>query len=301
MTARNDEHPGPPWRHGVAARRELLAAGEKPAAIQARIEAGRYLRLHEGVYAIGHADLTVAGRRRAAVLACGARAVLSHRSAAGAWGIRPDGGSRWDVTVRSASRVRPDAPVKAFRHPTLRDEEVTALDGIPTTTVARTLLDLAALVPAHHLRRAVERADDAGLFDLTALRATLDAHPRRPGRRRLLTLLAELRDHDLARTRSDVEAAFLQLCVDHGLPRPQVNRTNNGREHDFTWPAHDLIVEVDGYAFHRSRKAFANDRARDRDALRRGRRVARFTAVEVVSAPTVVAHELEALLKLNYA
>jgi len=117
MTARDDEHPGPPW---------------------------------------------------AVVLACGADAVPSHRSAAGAWGIRPDG---------------------------------------PTTTVAHTLLNLAAVVPAHHLRRAVERAEDAELFDLAALQATIDAHPRRPGRRRLVALLAELREHDLARTRSDVEAA----------------------------------------------------------------------------------------------
>jgi very-short-patch-repair endonuclease len=299
MTARNDEHPGPPWRHGVAARRELLAAGEKPAAIQARIEAGRYLRLHDGVYAIGHADLTVAGRRRAAVLACGARAVLSHRSAAGAWGIRPDSGSRWDVTVRSASRVRPDAPVRVFRHPTLADAEVADLDGIPTTTVSRTLLDLAAIVAPHHLRRAIERANDLELFDLTELLATIDAHPRWPGRRRLLALLADAADHDLARTRSDVEAAFLQLCLDHDLPRPQVNHIENGIEHDFAWPGHDLVVEVDGYAHHRSRRAFQRDRTRDREALRRGRRVARFTAVEIVSAPQAVAVELRLLLHLT--
>src|SRR3954471_5153352 len=90
---------------------------------------------------------------------CGPTAVLSHRSAAGAWGIRPDGAARWDVTVRKASAVAPDAPVRVHRHPTLRDEEVAERDGIPTTTVARTLLDLAAVVAPHHLRRAVERAD----------------------------------------------------------------------------------------------------------------------------------------------
>ncbi len=268
-------------------------------AIEHRIGSGRYLRLYEGVYAIGHAELTVYGRRRAVVLACGRRAVLSHRSAAGAWGLRPDGGTKWDVTVRRASAVRPAAPVRVFRYPTLRDDEVVDLDGVLTTTVARTLLDLAAVVPAHHLRRAVERAEHLELFDLTAVTRTLAAHPRQPGRRRLLDLIGDLRDHGTPRTRSDVEAAFLQLCLDHDLPRPQVNRINNGAERDFRFPEHNLIVEVDGYTYHRGRRAFANDRARDREALRRGQRTARFMAGEIVSTPTAVAQELEALLNLT--
>jgi very-short-patch-repair endonuclease len=297
MTSRTDEHPGAPWLHGVASRRQLLAAGQASTAIQARIAAGRYVRLYEGVYAIGHADLTVAGRRRAIVLACGEGAVLSHRSAAGAWGLRPDGAARWEVTVRKASRIRPAAPVRVFRHPSLCDDEITALGGLPITTVARTLLDISALVPAHHLRRAVEEADRLTLFDLAAVRATLAAHPRQPGRQRLVTLLGDLERHGLEQTRSDVEAAFLQLCLDHDLPRPRVNRASDGREHDFTWPG--LVVEIDGFAYHRTRRAFREDRVRDRALLRVGLRVARFTASEVTSAPAAVAEELGALLKLK--
>jgi very-short-patch-repair endonuclease len=299
MTAQNDERPGPPWVHGVAARFELLAAGERSAAIQARVESGRYLRIYDGVYAIGHADLTLYGRRRAIVLACGRRAVLSHRSAAGAWGLRPDGGTKWEVAVRRASGVRPAAPVRVYRYPTLNDDEITDLDGVPTTTVARTLLDLAAIVPAHHLRRAIERAEQLELFDLPAVTQTLAAHPRQPGRRQLLDLIADLQDHGLPRTRSDVEAAFLQLCLDHDLPRPQVNRINNGAERDFRFPDHNLIAEVDSYTFHRGRRAFADDRARDRDALRRGHRTARFTVKEIASTPAAVARELRALLNLT--
>jgi hypothetical protein len=299
MRGRDDERPGVPWVHGVAARFELLDAGVGRRAIEHRIESGRYLRLYDGVYAIGHADVTVYGRRRAIVLACGRRAVLSHRSAAGAWGLRPDGGTKWDVTVRGASAVRPAAPVRVFRYPTLRDDEVADRDGVPTTTVARTLLDLAAIVPAHHLRRAVERAEQLELFDLTAVTRTLAAHPRQPGRRPLLALIDDLRDHGVPRTRSDVEAAFLQLCLDHGLPRPQVNHIENGAEQDFRFPAHRLIVEVDSYTFHRGRRAFTNDRARDREALRRGQRTARFTAAEIASTPTAVAQELRALLNLT--
>jgi very-short-patch-repair endonuclease len=270
-------------------------------AIQHRVTSGRYLRLYEGVYAIGHADLTVGGRRRAIVLACGEGAVLSHRSAAGAWGLRSDGGATWEVTVRRASRVAPNAPVRVYRHPSLRDDEVTALDGIPITTVARTLLDLAAVVPKHHLRRAIEAAEQQQLLDLAPLHRALAAHPRRAGRRRLLTLLDDLEQHGTERTRSDVEAAFLQLCLDHHLPRPQVNRTSDGREHDFTWPDQRLVVEIDGYTYHRSRAAFQTDRARDRALLRDGRRVARFTASEVLIGPAGVADELRDILKLKYA
>jgi very-short-patch-repair endonuclease len=299
MRGRDDERPGEPWVYGVAARFELLDAGVGRRAIEHRIESGRYLRIYEGVYAIGHADLTVYGRRRAIVLACGRRAVLSHRSAAGAWGLRPDGGTKWDVTVRRASAVRPAAPVRIFRYPTLADDEITELDGVPTTTVARTLLDLAAIVPAHHLRRAIERVEQLELFDLATVTRTLAVHPRQPGRRHLMSLLADLHEHGTERTRSDVEAAFLQLCLDNGLPRPQVNRINNGAERDFRFPDHRLVVEVDGYTYHRDRRAFTNDRVRDREALRRGHRTARFTAVEIVSTPTAVADELKALLNLT--
>jgi hypothetical protein len=299
MGAQNDEYPGEPWLHGVASRRELLAAGVGRRAIAHRIASGRYLRIYEGVYAIGHADLTVYGRRRAIVLACGPTAVLSHRAAAGAWGIRPDGAARWDVTVRSRSKVRPNAPANVYRHPTLRDQEIATLDGVPTTTVARTLLDLAAHVPRHHLRRAIERATELDLFDHAALHATIDAHPRRPGRNRLVTLLDELTDHHGERTRSDVEAAFLELCAAHGLPRPQVNAIHAGAERDFTWPEHRLIAEVDGYAYHNSRKAFINDRARDRQAMAHGFRVVRFPATDVLREPASVAAELRFLLKLK--
>jgi very-short-patch-repair endonuclease len=299
MRGFGDEYREEPWLHGVAARRELLEAGIGERAIEHRLERGRYIRLYEGVYAIGHADLTTAGRRRAIVLACGPTAALSHRSAAGAWGIRPDGAAKWDVTVRRKSKVQPDAPVCVYRHPTLRDNEITTLDGIPTTTVPRTLLDLAAVVPPHHLRRAIEQADQRQLFDLTALHEILAAHPRRAGRRTLLGIVAELSHQDGRRTRSDVEAAFLQLCTDHDLPRPQVNVYDNGRERDFAFGDHHLLVEVDSWAFHRSRRAFQADRARDREAMRQGWRTARYTADEIEAEPGRVAAELRALLNLK--
>jgi very-short-patch-repair endonuclease len=296
MRGLGDEHPGELWRHGVASRRELLAAGVGARAIEHRLRTGRYLRVHEGVYAIGHGDLTVAGRRRAIVLACGPGAVLSHRSAAGAWGLRPDHRPMWEVTIRTASRRRPAAAVAVHRHPSLPADEVTDLDAVPITTVARTLLDLAAVVPAHHLRRAVQRADDLQIFDLAALRATLAAHRRRPGTPVLRALLSDLEHHGQARTRSDLEALFLQLCLDQRLARPHVNHHTNGRELDFTWPAQALVVEIDSWRHHRSRTAFDADRARDRQSLAEGLRVARFTDRQLTADPVAVARELRRLL-----
>jgi hypothetical protein len=220
--------------------------------------------------------------------------VLSHRSAAAGWGLLAGGGTAWDVTVPSDRR--PDAPVRIYRH-RLAGDEVTELDGIPITTVARTLLDLAPVVPEHHLRRATEQAEQLGLFDRAALDDILEAHPRRAGRRRLLALLDDLHVHGVTRTRSDIEAAFLQLRLDHDLPRPQVNHTNNGLERDFRWPDHRLVAEVDGWTYHRSRAAFTTDRHRDRAALTAGYRVARFTATEVLQAPAAIAAELAGLLR----
>jgi hypothetical protein len=281
--------------HGVVSRRELLAAGVGSRVIENALASGRLHRQYEGVYAVGRPDLSVLGKRRAIVLACGDRATLGRRSAAGAWGIRPDNGSRWEVVIPPNARREPKAPVLPLRF-RLAADEVTTLDGIPITTLARTILDLAAVVPVHHLRRAIERAVQLELFDGAQVNALLARHPRRPGTPKLRALLADFRAHGMTMTASDGEAAMLQICIDFGLPRPLVNRTDDGREVDFRWPAQRLIVEIDGYGPHSGRRAFAADRAKDRQALAAGWRTARFTAYEVDHHPERVGHELSALL-----
>jgi hypothetical protein len=284
-------------QHGVVARRQLLRLGLGEDAIDHRLMTGRLLRLHRGVYAVGHAELRREGRMLAAVLAIGDEAVLSHRSAAGLWGIRPWNGTFTEMTApgRGGITKRPGRIVHRSRDlpPTERAVE----RGVPVTTVPRTLLDLAAVVPAHHLRRAVERAVQADLFDLATVVAVLDAHPGRPGLRPLSALLADFREHGEMTTRSDLEARVLQLCIDAGLPRPQVNRYDGVRESDFRWPAHRLVVEVDSWTFHgRTRRAFDADRARDRQLLRQGWRVARFTDRQILGNPDRILAELQSLL-----
>jgi predicted transcriptional regulator of viral defense system len=280
-------------QHGVVSRQQLLDLGVGPQAVRHRWATGRLVRVRRGVYALGHRALRPQGRWMAAVLACGPGAVLSHGSAARLWGIRPWSG---DVEVTIATdRGRKVDDVIAHRAE-VSDWEVTTEDAIPVTTVARTLLDLAAVVPPHHLRRAVERAEQLELFDLRGVERVLAAHPRRKGRRRLVALLDDACRHDLATTRSDVEAAFLQLCLDDGLPRPIVNHINNGTEVDFRWPEHRLVIEIDGWATHRTRKAFVDDRVRDRALVRDGERVVRFAAAEVLRARRGVAAEVRVLL-----
>jgi very-short-patch-repair endonuclease len=282
-------------QHGVVARRQLVDLGISEERLRSWVRHGRLVARHRGVYTIGHRLLTRRGRWMAAVLAGGSGALLSHRSAAALWGLRPAGGQTIEITVSPDGARRDSKAVRSYRSG-VAGRFAAVVDSIPVTSVAWTLLDLAAVLRPHQLRRAVEESERQELFDLGAVRAALAADPGRPGSPALLALLADMEDHGVTRTRSDVEASLLQLCVDHGLPRPQVNRYDNAREVDFRWPAHRLIVEVDGWRFHRTRRAFVTDRARDRAALKTGWRVARFPAIEVMGSPGAVADELAQLL-----
>jgi hypothetical protein len=284
-------------QHGLVARWQLLRIGLGDDAIDYRLRTGRLVKVQRGVYALGHAQLRREGNLLAMVLRYGEDAAVSHRSAAALWGIRPWSGTFVEITRRAPGGTAKQRGRLIHRCIELPDDELTIERGVPTTTLARTLLDLAAVVPAHHLRRAVERSDQAELFDLTEVQRILDAHPGRPGRRPLMALLADFRDHGDTITRSSLEAIMLQLCIDGGLPRPQVNRYDGVRESDFRWPDHRLTVEVDSWTFHgRTRRAFDGDRARDRALLREGWRVARFTDRQILTDRVGVARELAALL-----
>jgi len=233
----------------------------------------------------------------AAVLACGHDAVLSHRSAAALWGIAEQG-APVDVTVRGrAGRTRPGLEVRRGEPLTARD--VTRHERIPCTTLARTLLDLAALVDRRALERAVQRAEELRIFDLDALRELLRRNPRRRGRRALRTVLA---DYSLpSATRSAAEERMLELITVAGLPKPRVNAwipldDNTGYEADFLWQDAQLIVEIDGRAHHARRRAFAHDRQRDRRLALAGFETRRYAASELTSQPERVIAELRSFL-----
>lgn len=234
----------------------------------------------------------------AAVLACGERAVLSHRSAAALWGIRPT--SRGRIDVISATRAgRSRVGIEVHRPSRLVRGEVTTVDAIPTTTVARTLLDLATVVDRQALEKAINQAEILELFDLRAVNATLERAGRRRGTRALREALADF-DPLQAQTRSELEQRFLSLCKRAKLPLPEVNvwLTIDGRtfQIDFLWRSHRLIVETDGYAAHSTRRAFERDRRRDLLLLRAGYRTIRVTWRQVLRDPQEAIDVLRPLL-----
>jgi hypothetical protein len=265
-------------QHGVLSRAQLrdLRLGDE--AIRQRMARGRLHRIHRGVYSVGHPVLTGEARWLAAVLACGPGAVLSHRSAAALWNIQPSASTLIDVTVPArCGRRRPG--IRVHRSRRLGEDEVTRRQGIPVTSVARTLLDIQAGP------KEIEAAEQRRLFDLTSLQAAVQGNP---GRRKVEV------DGEPAFTRSGLEHAFLALC--EGLPQPRVNAWVGAYEVDFLWPEHRLIVETDGRETHGTRAAFERDRARDAQLTARGFRVVRFTYKQVVYDPTGVATLLGELL-----
>jgi very-short-patch-repair endonuclease len=281
-------------QHGVVARGQLFALGFGRGAIANRLARGRLHRVHPGVYAVGRPDLPPGGMWAAAVLACGPDAVLSHRSAAALWGLHPGEASRVDVTA--PGRRRRNRPGIQLHQPRALDaNERTVRLGIPITTVARTLLDLAGVVPPRRIRQAFDQAERLGLLDLTAVEALLARAKRSKGIGVLRALVRECTEPP--DTRSELEEKFVELCREHNLPLPAMNCVVASHTVDALWPRQRLVVELDGFAFHRSREAFESDRARDADLQLAGYRVIRVTVRRLERESVALVSSLRSLLE----
>ena len=262
-------------QHGVVTRAQLIAAGISSSAITRRVSSGALKRLYPCVYRAGPVE-TPHCRAIAAVLACGTGAVLSHQSAGAAWELLAPlpADAPIDVTVRV--RLRACLPgVTMHRALDLNTGDTTSLFGIPTTTPARTLLDLSVMLDRHTLERAVALAERRGLCDAKTLIAAAETHPLHRGVHTLRRLINQT--DPPAFTRSEAEALLLDIVRKARLPAPRTNATVLGLEVDFLWGAAKLIVEVDGFAFHGSASAFTRDRRRDAALIAGGYRVMRFT------------------------
>jgi len=288
-------------QHGVVGRVQLERAGFTRSAVAHRLETGRLWRVHRGVYAVGRPELSCEGTWIAAVLACGAGAVLSHGSAAALWELRPERprASR-HVSVpsqsgRSRSR-RPTGAIVLHRSATLGPADVTHRRGVPVTTLARTLLDLASALEVRALRSMLREAEYRHRLDLGALSRSLDGTGSSNRHGRLRRALAPWTP-GIGQTESDLEMEFLALCARRRLPSPDLQVTIGGHRVDFVWPDRALIVETDGYEAHRGRAAFGADRAKDRALRAAGYEVLRFTWSDVVGAPDAVVRELRAALE----
>lgn len=242
--------------------------------VASRLVRARHLhRLHRGVYAVGHDAVSPRGRDLAAVLSCGPEAVASHRLAGQLWGFVRSAAARREVTAPRSRAKREGVLVHRSRG--LDPDDLALIDAVPVTTVARTLVDLGDVLTEKRLADAVHEAEVLRLFDLTKVR---DAQQRVPGRRgcqRLERVLAAYEERPM--TRTEAERRFLALIQSHSLPQPRANQLLHGYEVDFHWPHKDLVVEIDGAAAHRTRRAFENDRRRDRRLAKEGVRVIRVT------------------------
>lgn len=277
---------------------QLLSLGLSKAAVAKRAKDGRLFRVHRGVYAVGRPHLTQHGRWMAAVLAYGPRAVLSHRSAAALHGLRPDNRAKADVTVPGRSATS-RAGIDVHTSLTLIAADVTTVDGIPCTTVARTLVDLGDHVDRQSVERAVSQAEVLGVFDGRAVDGALARAGPRRGVGTLGAVLANYREPTL--TRTQLEERFLALCRKASLPSPAVNAwvtLDHGIAYqaDFLWRTERLIVETDSRAFHSHREAFENDRLRDQRLTVVGFTVVRFTWRQIARDPAGVAATVARLL-----
>lgn len=211
-------------------------------AIRHRVTTGRLFVVHPGVSAVGRGELSARGRWLAAVKAVGDGAVLSHRSAAALHGLIPEGAGLPHVTVTRRGTRPARRGVRVHRPRSLAADEVGEADGIPVTSVARTLLDLAETESRRLLGRALEQAERLRVFDRGEIEAVI---ARGFGRRGLGPLRAALAvfDGDPG-TRSELERRFLGLCRASGLPAPMVTCVVAGFEVDFAWPG--LVVDWTG-------------------------------------------------------
>jgi very-short-patch-repair endonuclease len=298
-------------QHGVVSAAQLIAAGINRHAIQHRARTGRLHRVHHGVYAVGHAALSPQGQWMAAILACGRLrlegeqedkeekdrpegrsehglstvldrwgAALSYLSAARLWKLLPLRDGPIDVSVPGHGGKRRRMTIRLHRSLTLLPASVTLRSGIPVTTPARTISDLrrvssgkTRLISSRELRRAIRQAGVLGLP------------------------IGD--DFARDRTRSDLEGDFLDLCRRHRLAAPEVNVRVGPHLVDFLWRDQMLVVETDGYIYHRGRAAFEDDHATDLSLRGLGYDVMHIADTQMDEEPELIADLLRARLALS--
>ena len=263
-------------QHGVVAIRQLVEIGLSDRAVGKRVAAGRLHRLYPGVFAVGHRNLSRQGWWMAAVLSGGPGTVLSHRPAGAAWNLRAWNG-RAAITVPNWRRSSRGIEIHSSSLPL---DEVTTIDGIPATTVPRTLLDLATILDHHDLARAVEEAEHQQLSDSLSLPALLERHRGQRGAGKLRAVLNSA-GYRKGVTKFPLEELFVRFLAEHRLPHPELNQSlqigDRFYSPDCLWRAERVIVELHSATFHGATPAVTRDAGRDRRLLLAGWRVIHVT------------------------
>ena len=275
--------------HGVVTRQELLGADVTRDELEHRVAIGTLIRVHRGVFCVGHRPPTVEARFMAAVKACGEGSLLAGRAAAYLLGLLKRPPSLPEVLAPTQRRIKGVITHRA-RRSDLAD--ATKWRGIPITTVQRTLVDLTAVLDEDDLARAVHEADVRHHTTPEQVEQVLRRRHNWPGAQKLRRVIWG----EVPVTLSRLESRFLDVLRNASLPQPEVNRRVDGRYVDCRWPEHQLTIELDGYRYHHSRHAWEQDRQREREARARGDEFRRYTWLDVDEQPAPMLADLRQLL-----
>lgn len=288
---------------GAFARRQVLACGGTDRVIDRRLAAGLWLATPaEGVYRLRDFPEAYRTHLFIAILATDGPVHCSHEAAAALHGLASFREGPVVMTVRhGAGRLRPVARVHQLDD--VLPEHVTTRNGLPVTTVARTLVDLAAVCRRGRVEHALEAALGDRLVEIGEVAVCFDAICRRgkPGMRLMRGLLAE-RLPGYVPPASELERLLLRVLRDGGLPRPQLQYPFPGRlpgeaRVDAAYADARLVIEADSRRWHTRKRDFAVDRQRDNETTLAGWRVLRFTWADLTKRPEWVAQVVQAALR----
>jgi very-short-patch-repair endonuclease len=285
-------------QRGRVNRRQLLAAGLTPDAVEGRLRRGLLYRVHAGVYCVAHTAPVELGRETAALLACRDGAVLSHHTAAALWRIRPPQAAQAPIhlTVAGGNACR-RIGIVVHRTRKLPPRDIRIEQRLPVTSPARTMLDMAECLTQHELEWALDEAFILRLMRPDDLEDAIDRLASRPGAAQLKRLMrARQRSGATGATRAGSERQFQALIRAARLPEPERNANIYGFSVDFLWREHNVAVEIDSYTFHMTKSAFERDRRKETVFRANRLDLARFTKVQMDQEPLAVIADVARML-----
>lgn len=274
---------------GLVRRRDLVIAGVSREAIRTRLRTGALLIEYPGVYRVGHRAPSLESSYLAAVWACGEGALLRGKAAAHLLGLLKGPPPPPEVMARTKRQIEGLA-TQRYRH--VHPTEAMRHRAIPITTVARTLVDLAPILPLDDLARACHEAGVRYRTTPAHVQTILARRPNAPGATKLRAVMLG----DAPTLLSKLEHAFIALLRSEHLALPQTNRKAGAHYVDCRWPEQRLTVELDSYRYHNSRQSWESDRRREREARARGDEFRRYSWGDVFEEPQLMLAELRVLL-----
>jgi very-short-patch-repair endonuclease len=266
----------------IATHAQLVELGCSRRVIAHWVNRGRLRSVFHGVYSLVGGELPPLALEQAALLACGQRAFLSHHTAAFVWGLRKAHPIEVEVTV--VGRDRRPKGIRVHRVREVDRRELRHPEGLWVSSPARAVLEIAATLSPDEVAKAIDAGLGSDVLKRGEVEKVLERHRPCRGSGVLAAVLAG----GAGITRSQAERAFLKLIRDAGLPEPEANQPFGRWELDFIWRKERLVVEIDGYRFHRGPGSFHRDHEKDLAVRAAGLEMLRFTRDHVVRRPALV-------------